>query len=179
MSYCVIKRTLEETSLFVSRDVGSCYQDYYYSLAVHVLKYTGGLCRVRARRHVSSLSQSLNECTNPILTRPHQVPLQLLCCFCCRCDAPHSMMVYDVDEPVLCTALVCYDCLTTLSLEVRVFWNRSPSIAALLYFANRYTALVVCVYNISAGNAPTQLVSESLLLTSRTPLTMPKWYDCL
>lgn len=70
MSYCVIKRTLEETSLFVSRDVGSCYQDYYYSLAVHVLKYTGGLCRVRARRHVSSLSQSLGGCTNPILTRP-------------------------------------------------------------------------------------------------------------
>ena len=35
-----------------------------------VPKYTGGLCRVRARRHVSSLSQSLGGCTNPILTRP-------------------------------------------------------------------------------------------------------------
>ena len=58
-------------------------------------------------------------------------------------------------------ALVFYEFLLTLDLEIRLVWRRKLRGATVIFLLNRYIILARYLFNVLSEHAPTQTVSPS------------------
>jgi Family of unknown function (DUF6533) len=54
---------------------------------------------------------------------------------------------------MICTALLCYDSLLTMALEINLIWQRKFRLAVLLYGLARYGAIIFFILAISVDFA--------------------------
>lgn len=56
------------------------------------------------------------------------------------------------------TALILYEYVITIKGEIRLVWQRRPSVVAILFLLNRYGVILYGIVNLASGYAATQEV---------------------